>query len=148
MGTRLYPRTDNPDTLEKLCNVEMGSYQRLRMLEEMTADYKTKHSDRSENDQEFRYELWKICEGNEDLNRLSGFILNGWGRIERCFLPEEVNAVFKGPCGATDERYESLRLIHASDMGAIWRTVNKYPYADDEDQVERLWELCEGVCWH
>ena len=148
MGIRLYPRTDNPVSLERLCNVERGSYQRLQMLEEMTADYKTKHSDKSEDDQEFDYELWKICDGNEDLSRLGGFILSGWGKIERYWLPKEVGAMFDGPSGATDERYESLHLIHATSMGAYWRTVNKYPYADDEDQLERLWELCEGVCWH
>ena len=121
------------------------------MLEEMIADYKTKRtgSDRSfEDDQDFDYELWKICDGNEDLSRLHGFILSGWGKVDYHWLPKEVGAMFDGPCGATDDQHESLNLIHASSMGTYWRTANKYPYADDEDQLERLLELCEGVCWH
>jgi len=148
MGTRLHPCTKDPANLEKLCNVERGSYQRLRMLEEMTADYKTKYSERLEHDQEFDYELWKICDGNEDLSRLSGFLTSGWGRIDHCWLPEDVRPIFTGPSGGTDNSYEGLNLIHASDMGAWWRTTNKYPYAkDDRDTLERLWELCEGVYW-
>jgi len=117
------------------------------MLEEMTADYKTKYSERFEHDQEFDYELWKICDGNEDLSRLHGFLLSGWGKVERLWLPDNVK--FEGSIGGTDDPDESVHLIHASDMGAYWRTLGKHPYdPETPGQVERLWHLCEGVSWH
>ena len=147
MGTRLYPCTKNPANLGKLCNVERGSYHRLRMLEEMTADYKTKYSERLERDQEFDYELWKICDGNADLSRLSGFLMSGWGKVNHLWLPDHVKC--EGAVGGTDDPEESVILIHNSDMGAYWRTLGKHPYdPESQSQVDRLWQLCEGVCWH
>jgi len=157
MGTRLYPCTKDPANLEKLCNVESGSYQRLRMLEEMTANFRTLqyemfHEDcecwiKSEHDQEFDYELWRICDDNEDLSRLNGFLLSGWGKVERLWLPDNVK--FEGSIGGTDDPDESVNLIHASDMGAYWRTLGKHPYdPETPGQVARLWHLCEGVSWH
>ena len=146
MGTRLHPRTKNPANLEKLCNVERGSYQRLRMLEEMTADYQAKYHDRFLNDQEFDYELWKICDGNEDLSRLNGFLMSGWGKVNHFWLPDHVKC--EGAVGGTDDPDESINLIHASDMGGYWRTLGKHPYDPEmQGQVDRLWQLCEGVYW-
>ena len=146
MGTRLYPCTKDPANLEKLCDVERGSYQRLQMLEEMTADYKTKYSERSEHDQEFDYELWKICNGNEDLSRLSAFLTFGWGKVNHYWLPDHVKC--EGAVGGTDDPDQSFYLVHASDMGSYWHTSGKHPYNPDAEDAARLWQLCEGVCWH
>ena len=156
MGTRLYPCTKTPANLEKLCFVERGSYQRLQMLEEMTANFRTLQQEmfyedcncwiKSDQDQEFDYELWKICDGNEDLSRLNGFLMSGWGKVNHFWLPDHVKC--EGAVGGTDDPDESINLIHASDMGGYWRTLGKHPYDPDAEDVARLWQLCEGVCWH
>jgi hypothetical protein len=105
MGTRLYPRTDNPAVLEKLAQVPAGTMQRLRSMEAQKittrkgVDYylvpgvPTLMPVREFNDMQDVWEAeWNAKSADEDVSRMDWFLSEGWGKMHN--VPDETLAEF------------------------------------------------------
>lgn len=134
MGTRLYPNTKNPATLEKLAGVPAGTFKLYQELEDERKQFKDELQsrfdqghDRDElfrSNENFEEKMWNRKQENPDVSRLDHFIMYGWGKIQ-----------FEGGCSG-----EHTDLYHV-DQVLFWQGVGS-----DELNGVTLEEL-EGVYW-
>jgi hypothetical protein len=100
MGVRLYPATKKRRSLELLCNVPFGTYDKLDAL---VAEYGA---------EEAFYNA--IYEDNRfNCNKLHTFLVFGWGK----FIPTEA---VKGDCGSTKVMDEIRDVMRINE---IWVTL-------------------------
>lgn len=78
MGVRLYPLTQDVSKLEKLAGVPAGTHRDLEVLKQAC-----------DGNEERYYDLL-FAKENAALNRLSSFILFGWGKVR----------VYRSDCGS------------------------------------------------
>ena len=91
MATRLYPATQDPVKLEKLCGVPAGTAVKLKLIEDA-------HKDSHEE----LYNTLDLSE-NSDARTLFDFNLFGWGRM----------ALDRGCTGHTEDTMEMVRILTA-----------------------------------
>ena len=84
MGTRLYPRTTNPASLEMLAGVPAGTHARYAALrlQHRQDDNTLAFAERMPHDDAFYAAI--LADG--ELETLNCFIHNGWGKF---YMPEE-----------------------------------------------------------
>jgi hypothetical protein len=134
MGTRLYPNTNNPVTLEKLAGVPAGTYSRwneFKLEKRAFLAGLEKRAKQGEDRQklffesnDFAGEQYDKMSEDEDVSHLDRFILFGWGKIQ-----------FAG--GDSGEHTDAYNV----DQVLFWQGVG----SDDLNGVT-LEEL-EGVHW-
>jgi len=84
MGTRLYPKTTNPEILERLAQVHPGTYARLTALQ---GRYSNLASQLPTDESAFlrcerlSYRLYKEVHRVEALASLDSFLTFGWGKL-------------------------------------------------------------------
>jgi hypothetical protein len=77
MGTRLYPRTKRPKTLEILAEVPARTYEKL---EEFKSEPENQYNPE---DTKKRREVWERKQKRKSLNKLDDFLLYGWGGLNK-----------------------------------------------------------------
>lgn len=122
MGTRLYPCTQNPESIEILAHVPVGTFSKLEALKAEFPDF-TELLDELHGHEEYR-----------ELRTLHEFQLFGWGRLQG-------NAARYGldeTCGSTTDQ-EVINYLLEKQFSTC-----PEDYGTDIELVARL---SEGLCW-
>lgn len=128
MGTRLYPRTRNVESLEKLAGVPAGTAARLDAMK-LRHDKELEGLDRA---QRYEKEYAQYCERNDDkhVGDYDAFLTFGWGKFE------DPCGVAPGYSGRLEDPAKVTQLFRANGIGPLTK-----------EGMAQFVALCEGVFW-